>query len=50
MIPTFPTDTTFPACHADACPPSFLDDSYHDGPDDGADWWLDLGAVALPSR
>ena len=50
MLPTLPLDTTLPACHADACLPCFLDDSYHAGPDDGADWWLDLGSVALPAR
>jgi len=50
MIPTLPFDTTLPTCHADACLPYFLDDAYHVGPDDSADWWLDLGAVALPPR
>jgi hypothetical protein len=50
MIPSFLTDATIPVSQADACLPCFLDDAYHVGPDDSADWWLDLGNVCLPSR
>jgi hypothetical protein len=47
MIPTAPTDHNQPIHADDSRPRFFLDDAY-DANTDG-DWWLDLGAVDLPT-
>ncbi len=47
MIPTIPSDAFQPAPTDDTRPRFFLDDAF-DASADG-DWWLDLGAVDLPT-